>query len=85
MRIHTGKTLAVVAACVALSGCGTYEPSVATYFARSPVLTAHTKACRTTAPDQPADPEAIARARAHRSSQTPRPSPAAITNGHRRP
>ena len=51
-----------------------------------PLLTAHTKACRTTAPDQPADPAAAARAHLIAdSSQTPRSPTAAMTHGHHRP
>src|SRR4051794_4597023 len=51
-----------------------------------PLSTAHTKACPTTAPDQPADP-AAARPDTHPrpSTQTPRSPTAAITHTHHRP
>jgi hypothetical protein len=50
-----------------------------------PLPTAHTKACRTTAPDQPADLKRPPGRTPRRLPQTPRSPIAAMTHGHRHP
>ena len=51
-----------------------------------PPLTAHTKACRTTAPDQPADPTAAARTTHHADPRKHRDHPPRRSpHGHHRP